>query len=43
MLNLESIATTAPIMVVGWLGVFVVIGVVVGVVYLLNAAFNKKK
>ncbi len=43
MFDVSSIATTAPIMVVGWLGVFVVIGVVVGVVYLLQALFNNKK
>ena len=30
-------------MVVGWLGVFVVICVVIGVVYALNAATNPKK
>ena len=36
------LSQTLSIMVVGWLGVFVVIGVVIGVVYALNAATNPK-
>ncbi len=37
------LSQTLSIMVVGWLGVFIVIGVVVGVVYALNAATNPKQ
>ncbi len=36
------LSDTLSIMVVGWLGVFVVIGVVIGVVYALNASTNRK-
>ncbi len=43
MFDVSSMATTAPIMLVGWLGVFVVIGFVVGAVYLLQAVFSQKK
>ncbi len=37
------LSQTLSIMVVGWLGVFIVIGVVVGVVYALNAITNPKQ
>ena len=37
-MNIASLATTLPMMLVGMLGIFLVIGVIILAVYLLNKA-----
>ncbi len=39
----ESLSQTLPIMVMGMVGIFLVIGVIVGVIYLINKVFSSKK
>ncbi|MCI2047480.1 MAG: oxaloacetate decarboxylase [Faecalibacterium sp.] len=43
MLHLNSWATTLPVMAVGMLGIFLVIGALVLAVYLLNYLTGRKK
>ncbi len=42
MFRTGSVAVALPIMLVGWLGVFLVIVLIVGAVYLLQALTRKK-
>ncbi len=42
-MNFESMTDILPTAGEGWLGVFIVIGVIVATVYALNAISNKKK
>ena len=39
----ESLSQTLPIMVMGMVGIFLVIGVIVAVIYLINKVFSSKK
>lgn len=41
-MNLASLATTLPMMLVGMLGIFLVIGVIILAVYLLNKVTHGK-
>lgn len=41
-MNLASWATTLPIMLIGMVGIFIVIGVIILAVYLLQKLTNKK-
>lgn len=41
--NLDSLSQTLPIMVMGMVGIFLVIGVIVAVIYLINKVFSSKK
>lgn len=41
-MNLASISTTLPIMLIGMVGIFIVIGVIILSVYLLGKLTNKK-
>lgn len=41
MLNFASLASTLPMMLVGMVGIFIVIGVVILAVYLLNKFFSR--
>lgn len=42
-INLDSWKTTLPVMIYGMLGIFIVIGVIVLVTYLLNKAASRGK
>lgn len=42
-MSFESMTDILPTAGEGWLGVFIVIGIIVGVVYALNAITAKKK
>lgn len=42
-LNFASLASTLPIMLIGMVGIFIVIGVIIGAVYLLNKLTSAKK
>ena len=41
-MNVASLATTLPMLLVGMLGIFLVIGVIILVVTLLNKIFSSK-
>ena len=41
-MNMASLASTLPMMLVGMLGIFLVIGVIILAVYLLNRLTQKK-
>lgn len=41
-MNIASLASTLPMMLVGMLGIFLVIGVIILAVYLLNRLTEKK-
>ena len=41
--NLDSLSQTLPVMVMGMVGIFLVIGVIVAVIYLINKVFSSKK
>lgn len=41
-MNVSSLATTLPMLLVGMLGIFLVIGVIILVVSLLNKIFSRK-
>lgn len=41
--NIGSLSQTLPIMVMGMVGIFLVIGVIVAVIYLINKVFSSKK
>lgn len=41
-MNVASLATTLPMLLVGMLGIFLVIGVIILVVSLLNKIFSRK-
>lgn len=42
-INIDSLSQTLPIMVMGMVGIFLVIGVIVAVIYLINKVFSSKK
>ena len=42
-INLDSLSQTLPVMVMGMVGIFLVIGVIVAVIYLINKVFSSKK
>lgn len=41
--NVDSLSQTLPIMLMGMVGIFLVIGVIVAVIYLINKIFSNKK
>lgn len=42
-LNFASLASTLPIMLIGMVGIFIVIGVIIAAVYLLNTLTGNDK
>ena len=42
-INIDSLSQTLPVMVMGMVGIFLVIGVIVAVIYLINKVFSSKK
>lgn len=42
-LNFASLASTLPVMLIGMVGIFIVIGVIIAAVYLLNSLTGNDK